>query len=125
MILVKTRLDKTQRGDLGLYAAEDIPKGTEVWKMDSFFDLTLESSFVESMTDEARKYVKKYSYLTPKGVWIMHVDDARFLNHSDDPNLVDYEQTTVALRDIQAGEELTCDYYSFDLHADKKLKNEF
>lgn len=125
MILIKTRLDKTQRGDLGLYAAEDVPKGTEVWKMDSFFDVTLENSFVESMTDEARMYVKKYSYLTPKGVWIMHIDDARFLNHSDDPNLVDYEQTTVALRDIQAGEELTCDYYSFDLHADKKLKNEF
>jgi SET domain-containing protein len=43
------------------------------------------------------------------------------MNHSEKPNLLDLE-TNIAARDIQAGEELTCNYYLFDLDADRKLR---
>jgi len=53
-------------------------------------------------------------------------DNAKHMNHSDSPNVVNGEdgdgvETNVAARDIEAGEELTCDYYSFDLDAARKL----
>ena len=48
-------------------------------------------------------------------------DHAKHMNHSDDPNLLDLE-TNVAARDIAAGEELTCNYYIFDLDASRKLR---
>ncbi|MGE0132837.1 MAG: SET domain-containing protein-lysine N-methyltransferase [Blastocatellales bacterium] len=39
--------------------------------------------------------------------------DDRFTNHSDDPNMrADGDFTYVAARDIQAGEEITCDYWA-------------
>eukprot|EP01036_Dinobryon_divergens_P028220 gene28222-37132_t len=39
-------------------------------------------------------------------------DDGRFVNHSSDPNtgFASVDRPSVALRDIAAGDELTCDY---------------
>jgi SET domain-containing protein len=51
-------------------------------------------------------------------------DDARFFNHTKNPNVVDDAKDpyqSIAVRDILAGEELTHDYFSFDLLARKKL----
>ena len=51
-------------------------------------------------------------------------DDARFFNHSDEPNTGSISNDTdVALRDIQQGEELTCDYRTFDADWQLKLKD--
>lgn len=44
-------------------------------------------------------------------------DNARFMNHSFEPNCDDRTGVTFALRDILAGEELTCDYRVFDLES--------
>lgn len=42
-------------------------------------------------------------------------DNARFMNHSFEPNCDDDGgEFTTAARDIEAGEELTCDYRRFD-----------
>ena len=53
------------------------------------------------------------------GLYVLCGDDARFFNHSADPNCLDLDDgaggITVAHRDIQRGEELTCDYALFDL----------
>lgn len=41
-------------------------------------------------------------------------DDARFINHSETPNLLCYlDDFVVAARDIEAGEELTENYREF------------
>ena len=37
------------------------------------------------------------------------------MNHSFQPNCDDRGPDTVAAHDIEAGEELTCDYRSFDM----------
>jgi hypothetical protein len=51
------------------------------------------------------------------GLWVLCSDDARYMNHSDQPNLAIQGEDMHALRDIAAGEELTCDYREFDLQA--------
>jgi uncharacterized protein len=40
------------------------------------------------------------------------------MNHADTPNCVDLnDDEAVAVRDIAVGEELTCDYRSFDVES--------
>lgn len=39
-----------------------------------------------------------------------HMDAECYLNHSDDANAINYLGQTIALRDIDAGEEVTIDY---------------
>jgi hypothetical protein len=43
------------------------------------------------------------------------VDDARFFNHADVPNIHDQDLTSIAARDIVCGEELTCKYSKWAL----------
>jgi hypothetical protein len=42
-------------------------------------------------------------------------DNAKYFNHSETPNIKDSPagQFSVAIRDIKAGEELTCNYNDF------------
>ena len=46
--------------------------------------------------------------------WIVCVDDARFLNHSDTPNVLGDEWISTAAIDLPPRTELTLDYRSFD-----------
>jgi hypothetical protein len=67
-----------------------------------------------------RTFFSHYGYLD-RNVQriILCFDDARFVNHSDSPNVatdyaLDAYGVDVALRDIARGEELTMDYANFE-----------
>ena len=69
-------------------------------------------SFPEPFLDHIRHYV----YLEEGGHYVLCGDNAKFMNHAEDPNCTDADpQYTVARRAIEAGEELTCDYREFDI----------
>ena len=58
--------------------------------------------------------------------WILSGDLACFMNHDGNPNTgvppgASDPGITVTLRPIAAGEELTCDYFAFDVQAHAKL----
>jgi len=119
MLLVKTRLDRSSIHGIGLFAAERIRSGTVIWRLDPTLDVELTPEQIAAFAQPARAQVEKYTYLDRvRGVWVLCGDDARFFNHSDAPNCQDFPDarggTTVAARDIEEGEELTCDYASFD-----------
>jgi SET domain-containing protein len=63
-----------------------------------------------------QKWFKHFGYLDHRlGCYILSGDDARFINHSDKPNMgpdFDHDRhgAGIALRDIQIGEEITIDY---------------
>ena len=111
MLLVKTVAGPSTTAGTGLFAAEDIPADTLVWKFDSAVDsaapLTPETSFFYS-------YISKQS-----GLVITPGDDARHINHSLTPNTgTRYEEgveddINFALRDIPKGEEITINYNGF------------
>ena len=74
----------------------------------------------DGLPEHVRAFLAHYGYLdrNVKRI-ILCFDDARFVNHSDTPNVAtDYAQDLygldVALRDIAAGEELTMDYAGFE-----------
>ena len=84
-------------------------------------DLRCSEADIEKLPDASREQIQKYSYREKHtGLYVLCGDDARFFNHTETPNCIDFysdedQDITVALRDIFAGEELTCDYALFDL----------
>ncbi len=119
MLLVKTFLAPSRIHGIGLFAAQRIPKGTLIWRMDPAIDLELAEVDLETLAPPAREQIRKYTYLDMvRGRRVLCGDDARFFNHDGHPNCHDFNDaaggTTVAARDIEEGEELTSDYARFD-----------
>lgn len=127
MLLVRTTIKASAIHGIGVFADELISKGTPVWEFYPPFDQELAEDDLEGMSESSRKQVLEYSYISPAtGKYVLCFDDARFLNHSDAPNLEqDFtsspEGVDTAARDINPDEELTCNYYDFDEDADRKL----
>ncbi len=120
-MLVRTRRQESDIHGTGLFAAEPIPAGTPAWRFTPGLDLTLHPETVGKLDEMPREWLITYAYLDIRtGLYVLCADDARFMNHSNDPTVGgDCEQEPVfgldvALRDIDPGEELTCDYRTFD-----------
>jgi SET domain-containing protein len=120
MLLVPTRLAQSPIHGFGVYAAAPIPKGTPVWRFERGLDMAFDPGIVETLPEHVRAFFSHYGYLdrNVKRI-ILCFDDARFVNHSDTPNVAtDYAQDAygldVALRDMAAGEELTMNYEGFE-----------
>ena len=116
MLLVKTFVAPAGDKGLGLFADEPIPKGSVWWKHDINFDKVLTEEELLDLPMVPYGIIKdRYAYLQRDGTWYLCVDDARFVNHSDNPNTdevidVDCSIFDIALKDIAIGEEITCDY---------------
>ena len=116
MLLVDVYLDKSPIQGIGVYAKHPISKGTLVWRLDTRFDRIIEVAVYESQTGPVKDYLDRYAYpdRRDRNFIVFEADDARYMNHDDDPNCdVSAPEESYALRDIAAGEELTCDYNHF------------
>lgn len=112
MYLIKTYLDKSPIDGIGLFAGEDVPKGTLIWKFIPRFDQEWTPEEFEKLPDIAKTYLRKHGFFMG-GKYFMGGDHDQFANHSDCPNIGpgnglgdDY----FALNDIKKGDEITCDY---------------
>lgn len=116
MLLIDTYLDKSPIQGIGVYSKADIPAGALIWKLDLRFDRLVDVEVYEAETGPVKDYLDRYCYprrADPKYI-VFEADDARYMNHADEPNC-DFSHGDVAhaLRDIKAGDELTCDYNVF------------
>lgn len=117
---VPVRVDRSALHGLGVFTLEPIARGTIVWRFTPGFDLDLDPQRIESQPELCRRVLLHYGYVDPRlGRFVLCCDDARFLNHSDTPNLVSLPDAEphgidVATRDIDAGEELTLDYAALE-----------
>jgi uncharacterized protein len=120
MLQVRVRLGPSPIHGIGVFAAEPIARGAEVWRFTPGFDLELDPAFVERQPEHVREWLRVYGYLDPRlKRFILCCDGARFLNHSAEPNLrPDFARephgVDFAVRDIAPGEELTVDYALVD-----------
>lgn len=128
MLLVKTVLAQSLIDGFGLFADQHIHAGTLVWNFDPYVDLALETTHVDKLSPAFMEYFEKYAYLDIRlRKYVICGDDARFVNHSDQPNLVGIYTVgreygiDIAIREIKQGEELTSDYSSFDAEFASKL----
>jgi SET domain-containing protein len=116
MLLVATYLDRSPVQGIGVFAKAPIAKGTLVWELDTRFDQLIETEVWEAQTGVVKDYLDRYAYprrSDPRYI-VFEGDDARYMNHADEPNC-DYATADRlhAVRDIAAGEELTCNYNVF------------
>lgn len=116
MLLVKTFLDKSPIQGIGVFARDRIAKGDLIWRLDQRFDRLISVEVWEAETGPVKDYLDRYCYPRRKDprFIVFEADDARYMNHADDPNC-DFSNGDVAtaLRDIAPGEELTCNYNVF------------
>lgn len=116
MLLIPTYIAPSSVHGVGVFAQDFIPKGTCLWEFNPALDQIISKETLASMPAEARAYVEEYGYESehfPGGL-VLNFDNSRFLNHNDFPNTENKSDRAYALRDIQPGEEITCDYR--DLH---------
>jgi SET domain-containing protein len=105
---------------IGLFACEPISQGTAVWRFMPGYDQEFTSEQITVVPQHVQDWFKHYSYLDfHLGTYILCFDDARFINHSQEPTIrPDYTNDRygidLATRNISAGEEITTDYRLFD-----------
>jgi SET domain-containing protein len=113
MIVVKTKLDRSLISGIGLFADQDISKGDSIWKMTSISVLKISPDRYEALSQIEKDFIieKDYYWLDEDGNYSIPIDDSRFVNHSNNPNIVEPDNNhCVASRDIKQNEELTIDY---------------
>ena len=123
-----TEVKQSEIHGLGLFAKKLIPKGTIWWharvedvliiSKDQF--TTLDSSIKSSHMESYMKILLIYSYYERDlDALVFCLDNSRYVNHSFNANSgpLDDESVflSVALRDIQTGEEITEDYSKYSL----------
>ncbi|RKG83521.1 SET domain-containing protein [Corallococcus terminator] len=115
MLRVKTSLKPSRIHGLGLFAEERIPRGTVVWLYEAGLDLRFWPEDVEDMAPEARAFLARYAYCEHDTL-VLCGDHARFMNHSPEATCGNNPErtATLALRDIEPGEELTDNYATME-----------
>ncbi len=114
MLIVATRVKASAIEGVGLFAARPIARGTPIWEYRPPFDLCVEPAGLDGLPAQIRRLLSSHGYLYNRdGKWYLNLDDARFMNHSAEPNCEPTEEFMVAARDIAADEEITCDYFTY------------
>lgn len=99
----------------GVVAKAFIPRGTVTWVKDRL-DREFAPQDLEAFDEAHREILDRYSYRNAQGHYVFCWDHTRFMNHSFRPAcLLTAYGLEVAVRDIQAGEELTNDYGCFNI----------
>src|SRR5438045_2824995 len=88
MLLVPTRLAQSSIHGFGVFAVEPIVKDTPVWRFAKGLDMEFSPDIVEGLPAHVRAFFSHYGYLDRNARRIiLCFDDARFVNHSDQPNV--------------------------------------
>jgi SET domain-containing protein len=110
MLLINASKGPSAIHGIGLIAREFISKGQTIWEYHQSIDHFIPVQKLKELSKWAREQVIWYGFYNHLGI-ILSGDDDRFTNHSLTPNSgFKTELSTVALRDIQTGEEITMSY---------------
>ncbi|MHA2121870.1 MAG: SET domain-containing protein [Promethearchaeota archaeon] len=124
-ILKFAEVKRSEIHGLGLFAKKLIPKGTVWWhaRAQDVLIVTkqqfqvLDSSNKSPFINDYLNALLTYSYYDMElDALVFCLDDAKFVNHSYNPNTGSIDETSVnsiASRDIQQGEEITEDYTTY------------
>jgi len=116
MLLVETYIAISERKGIGLFTKSFIPKGTVYWIRDEKFDRVFTKGQMLELRSLAIAYIQYHGFLEKSGNWYLCNDNARFSNHSSNPNTINHFDNDGLIKhssmsqDINEGEEITCDY---------------
>ncbi len=99
----------------GVFAKKLIPKGTIVYAKDSL-EIEVTDTQYAKHNKTMQDVIEKYSYIDERGIRILSWDFAKYVNHNCNRNTISTGYGfEVAIRDIQAGDEITDEYGIFNL----------
>lgn len=114
MLIIRTRVAPSEIHGLGLFTEEALVKDQVIWDINPIIDHVITRPLLETLPSIVQEFVHHFSWQDEAGNFFISLDNDRFMNHSDNPNIEnDHPRFCFALRDIKAGEELTCDYMKF------------
>lgn len=118
MLLIDAQLKEAGKKGIGVFAQHFIAKGTLVWMHEPMFHKKISVEEFQCLDPRAQAFVRHYATLEkePSSYYYLDLDNTRFINHSNCPNIEFTTTEARALRDIEAGEELTCDYLTIYEH---------
>jgi SET domain-containing protein len=134
MLLVRCSVKPSKINGLGLFADEDIKKGTVTWRFNPKLDILFSQEDIDSFPKHIQEFIDTYSFFSKKKKkYVLSFGDDRFTNHSSIHNNLDSlelpeeeEIIGVANRDIKIGEEILANYRKFDANdqdSDKEYLN--
>jgi len=112
-----TFVKQTEKG-LGLFAKRKFKLGEILWIHDEI-DIKIALADYLNMDKQLRKKLDVYSYMDNRKQVVIPWDDGKYVNHSCSPNstgLLEFDNISVALKDIEAGEEIVENYNSYYGH---------
>jgi uncharacterized protein len=118
MLIIETYLAPSRLHGLGVFASEPVAAGQVVSRFMPPFDVQFPAELLAVLSAAEQKYLRHFSYRSKfTGLYILTGDHDRYMNHSANPNVgmnPDGSANNLALCPIAPGEELTCDYRTFD-----------
>lgn len=101
-------LRKSKISGTGLFAKKCIPKGTIIYigKKDKVYTLLQ----YQKLNKKDRQRVIKFAFEDEKGNLVFVRGNAKYWNHSCDPNCGPFRDVDIAIKNICMGDELTYDY---------------
>jgi hypothetical protein len=99
----------------GVFATQDIPKGTITWVRDEL-DRVFVPSEIQKLSPPNLENLLKYTYRDKNGDYFFCWDLTRYINHSYRPNsMLTAQGFEIAIRDIKEGDEITNDYGTLNI----------
>jgi len=114
MMLIRTKLKASEIHGIGCFSDEDVEQRHLIWRFDPRIDRVITKIEREGFPEFYRKFLAIYA-VKDSNTWVYYGDNARFLNHSERPNLKYSRTGLVTKRDITQGEELTINYDTLGL----------
>jgi hypothetical protein len=99
----------------GVVATRFIPRGTLIWTLCQF-DRIYSQTEAASLPAAYHDVLGRYAYLDVDANYVLCWDAGRYINHSCDPAMLGVDRGfEIAVRDLQPGDPVTCEYGSLNL----------
>ena len=104
---------------LGVFAKEFIPNQSIVWQYIEGIDIRFPIEKLNELNEAQKEYFQVYGWIEQrqndeKPHLYCNADNTSFINHSKNSNISNRGDYSIAIRDIQDGEEIFIDYSEFD-----------
>jgi hypothetical protein len=106
----------------GVFATSRLPKGTITYVWDPL-EVEIFPDDPRLEVPALREPIERYSYIDSRGIRIVSWDHAKYVNHCCQCNTMSTAYGfEIAIRDIEAGEQITDEYGMFNLPEPMKLR---
>lgn len=127
MIHIKYKLDRSNKHGIGLFADENLKKGTLIYTASPLLDVNITNEQFNTLSDREKEEFQWWGFFDePSQRWHVDFDVSKFINHSTEGTVTQdknhVEAYLVTSRDVEKGEELTQNYLEFESEADLKRR---